>query len=339
MLDWVALVIVVVALVLIILWWTYRESPSSVADTGSSDTSTGSTKEGSSICGGAKGVYGKLFNSYLEKSTFPVPPITDTPTPPSFDQWRQRNLLLPPRDQKGCGSCWAFSAVGVMGHRYVILTNGAMRVPLSAQYLVSCDDQAAGCEGANSLHNVFASLTYTGTGLGVPGGTVAETVYPYEEPVNNAQTQPCDKSKVQGAVIYDFIDSSVVCLSESDDTGSMTPAQLQDNIMRIKQEVMKGGPVSACYAVYDDFMSWDGQGIYRVSSSPSNNLQGYHAVVIVGWGTDTASNSQYWICQNSWGTGWGQGGYWYHLMGDGKTFIESNCHSATPKPLSQLTRV
>jgi cathepsin L len=32
-----------------------------------------------------------------------------------------------------------------------------------------------------------------------------------------------------------------------------------------------------------------------------------HAVLVVGWGQD--GNTQYLIVKNSWGTGWGEGGY------------------------------
>jgi len=34
-----------------------------------------------------------------------------------------------------------------------------------------------------------------------------------------------------------------------------------------------------------------------------------HAVVIVGYGRDSASGQKYWICRNSWGRKWGEGGY------------------------------
>lgn len=336
--DLVVIVLTFIIIVLIVSWWTS-------GSTGSTSTSTSSppgldfSKTGTVVhreCSSPGGVPGRLFNSLIAPSDFPVKPITAVVPPDTFDTWRQQNLLLPIRDQRGCGSCWAFSAIGVLGQRISIATQGQHKIPLSAQFLVSCDANAAGCDGAESLHTVFGSLTYNGTGLGIPGGTVAETVYPYEEPADNANTLPCRKELVQNATIYDFVDDSVVCLSESDDTGAMTPTQLQQNILRMKQEIMNG-PISACYAVYDDFMSWNGQGVYQVSSSSSNQLQGYHAVIIVGWGVsglgmpNTPAGVPYWICQNSWGSGWGQAGYWYHKIGDNMTFIESNCHAATPK--------
>jgi C1A family cysteine protease len=34
-----------------------------------------------------------------------------------------------------------------------------------------------------------------------------------------------------------------------------------------------------------------------------------HAINIIGWGTDIATNTDYWIVRNSWGTSWGDKGY------------------------------
>lgn len=285
--------------------------------------------------GGAKGRDLMLYNSIIEPSHFPLAPVTSTQLPMQFDDWRAQGYLLTPRDQLQCGSCWAFSTVTVLANRISIATRGTYKQDLSAQYLVSCDEAASGCDGASSLARVFGSMTYQGNGsLGKPGGTVKESDYRYED--DQGQSLVC-KGLPQGALIYDFIDGSVKSLSESstsstDSVGSMTPQQLANNIQRIKTEVMNNGPVSACYAVYNDFFTFN-QGnpkaVYK--ANPNQTITGYHAVSIVGWGVEEGTNTPYWICANSWGADWGDAGYWYHMIGDGRTFIESNCHSAIPK--------
>jgi len=41
-----------------------------------------------------------------------------------------------------------------------------------------------------------------------------------------------------------------------------------------------------------------------------------HEVNIVGYGTDNSTNLDYWIVRNSWGTQWGEGGYFRIVRGE-----------------------
>ena len=72
---------------------------------------------------------------------------------------------------------------------------------------------------------------------------------------------------------------------------------------QIKQAVMNDGPVSTLMEVYNDFFYYNG-GVYK---HVSGGLAGYHGVVILGWHDDPDPDNNYWICKNSWGTGWGEG--------------------------------
>lgn len=58
------------------------------------------------------------------------------------------------------------------------------------------------------------------------------------------------------------------------------------------------GPMVAGMAVYQDFFSYSG-GVYQ---HVSGSLAGYHAISVVGYN----ETGKYWICKNSWGTGWGE---------------------------------
>ena len=75
--------------------------------------------------------------------------------------------------------------------------------------------------------------------------------------------------------------------------GGETPS-----VNEIKAAIYKYGPVSVGVAADSAFSNYTG-GIFRGSGSTQLN----HAVNLVGWGTD------HWIMRNSWGTGFGEGGY------------------------------
>ncbi|MBK9735676.1 MAG: hypothetical protein IPO92_12205 [Saprospiraceae bacterium] len=59
--------------------------------------------------------------------------------------------------------------------------------------------------------------------------------------------------------------------------------------------------MAAILEVYEDFDSYS-SGIYM---HLTGNYRGLHCVTIIGY--DEAGG--YWICKNSWGTTWGDGGF------------------------------
>jgi len=74
------------------------------------------------------------------------------------------------------------------------------------------------------------------------------------------------------------------------------------------------GPMVAGMAVYQDFFAYR-SGVYR---HVSGGLSGYHAISVVGYD----DNAQCWVCKNSWGTGWGESG-WFKI-GYGECLIDSS---------------
>jgi C1A family cysteine protease len=78
------------------------------------------------------------------------------------------------------------------------------------------------------------------------------------------------------------------------------------------KNALSNGPVYVGFAVYADFRNYQGGYYQHVSGS----LLGYHAVAIVGY------DEQGWKVKNSWGTGWGESGYF-------RIKYQSNCEFGT----------
>ena len=81
------------------------------------------------------------------------------------------------------------------------------------------------------------------------------------------------------------------------------------NIDRIKQAVMNHGVLGTC-------MYW-GSGFYSGDTHyqpPTDPRDPNHSVAIVGWDDTKATQAPQdgaWLCKNSWGSGWGSGGYFW----------------------------
>jgi cathepsin B len=58
----------------------------------------------------------------------------------------------------------------------------------------------------------------------------------------------------------------------------------------------------------------------------SGGVEGGHAIKVLGWGTE--SGVDYWLCANSWGTGWGESGFFRIKQGD--CDINDQIYTCTP---------
>lgn len=77
-----------------------------------------------------------------------------------------------------------------------------------------------------------------------------------------------------------------------------------------KNTIAAKGPVVAGMEVYEDF-SFYHTGVYKHTTGA---FRGYHAVSVVGYD----DNLQCWIVKNSWGSGWGDNGFFKIAYGDCK---------------------
>jgi len=103
----------------------------------------------------------------------------------------------------------------------------------------------------------------------------------------------------------DVYDVEIVKFSSSDITGMM-------------QHIYDHGPIQASFIVYADFFAYSN----KIYTQNSNVNKGRRAVTIIGWGTENGMH--YWLCKNSWGTDWGENGFFKIRRGTNEAEIESS---------------
>ena len=84
---------------------------------------------------------------------------------------------------------------------------------------------------------------------------------------------------------------------------------------QIRKEIEDNGPIHVSMTVYEDFYLYS-SGIYE---HKEGKAKGGHAIKCLGFGTEVATQRGYWICVNSWGTGWGEDGF-FKVYDDDLTF-------------------
>uniref|UniRef100_A0A1L8DP85 Putative cysteine proteinase tin-ag n=1 Tax=Nyssomyia neivai TaxID=330878 RepID=A0A1L8DP85_9DIPT len=262
--------------------------------------------------------WGRKFSDGLDlrlgtfEPTYPVKAMTRLTNrrgelPQSFDardQWP--GFVTHVVDQGWCGSSWAVSTTSVASDRYAILSKGREVVQLAPQQLLSCVRKQRGCNGGH-LDVAWNYLRRI--------GLANEECYPYE----------ASRSKCRVHRGADLV--SLKCQLPSkvprQHFYQMGPAYSLNNETDIMAEIQRSGPVQATIRVYRDFFSYSG-GIYRHSQSESEK-GGFHSVRLVGWGEEQEGYSvtKYWIAANSWGTWWGENGYFRILRGSNECEIEN----------------
>jgi C1A family cysteine protease len=192
---------------------------------------------------------------------------------PSSIDWSVNDS--PVKSQGLCGSCWAFSAVG-------LIENLGHQVDLSEQVIVSCT--AGDCDGGW----YWDALAYAKSD-GVP----LEACYPY------TQTNGVCGDKCSDPPILEYVSSHT---SQYGLWGE--PAAVDD----IKATLQNGPLVVTMRVPVDN--SFNGNpgyqgGVYNYDGGPIEWNGNAHAVLVVGYNDD----QQCFKVKNSFGKAWGENGY------------------------------
>ncbi|KAL7048040.1 hypothetical protein ACKWTF_003194 [Chironomus riparius] len=216
-----------------------------------------------------------------------VPNVAGITAPPSLDYRPYINQIL---NQGGCGSCWAFSTMSMLGIWNNLRTNGAVNTSYSPQFAVDCDTTDNGCNGGWPT-NLLLWLNNS-----AQASAPISTEYPYTSGTTKVRNT-CNLTPTKQPLYFKRI-------YEVNVLGNVELAKLLLYIY--------GPMVTAIYAPpCTSFMSYK-SGVYVDNCGcPTGSVcnQVNHGVVLVGYGTDQTNGMPYWLLLNSWGPNWGEGGY------------------------------
>ncbi|XP_008195657.1 uncharacterized protein LOC662417 isoform X2 [Tribolium castaneum] len=222
--------------------------------------------------------------------------IPNIELPKEFD-WRKKNVVTEVKNQEQCGSCWAFSVTGNVEGQYA-LRHGKL-LEFSEQELVDCDTDDQGCNGG-LMDTAYRSIEKI-------GGLETEQDYPYD-----AEDEKCHFNRTLARVQV---------------TGALN---ISHNETDMAKWLVANGPISI--AINANAMQFYMGGVshpFKFLCSPKN-LD--HGVLIVGYGVHNyplfKKSLPYWIVKNSWGTGWGEQGYYRVYRGDGTCGLNQTPSSA-----------
>jgi len=212
--------------------------------------------------------------------------------PTEFDSRKHwPNLIHPIRNQMQCGSCWAFSASEVLSDRVAVAIQQPSPV-LSPEDMVSCDHGDNGC-GGGQLTKAWEYLRDT--------GIVTDSCFPYS--AGRGKAPACVSRCYDNERFVKTKAASIFAIK---------------GVLNMQKEIVTHGPIQVAFMVYKSLMSYK-SGIY---SKHSHEFlpEGGHAVKFVGYGTE--GGLEYWIVANSWGTTWGEAGFFRIRKGTNECGIE-----------------
>lgn len=222
------------------------------------------------------------------------------PLPDSID-WRNhngKNYLEPVIDQGDCGSCYTVSTMRMLSARNKIRTQDVSALPFSISFPLYCAEYNQGCDGG------YAFLTSKWSNdVGVIPATCAR--YTTKGSCNIDPACVNQMGTRLRAANHRYV-------------GGYYGGASEEGMMR---ELVQNGPLVVSLEPKNDLMYYNG-GIYKSGSDVHTEWEQVdHALLLVGYGEE--AGQKYWIIQNSWGSEWGEKGFFRMARGINDSGVES----------------
>lgn len=253
-----------------------------------------------------------------------------------------KKIITKPQSQGLCGSCWAMCCANAISDLFAI--KKGINPNLSATYCLSCFKQMQ-CGGGRPLELLLAINEN-----GIASNRCID--YSWCDNSNKCSSSLYNPPQLTEEELNELI-PKCGCYFPSDPTKHysfyVTSPVIIDidaypnAVQRIKEHIYKVGPVIGGFNTFSNFTgnfektkgvyidSYDYTGIDDIEWS------GGHAVVIMGWGVEKNipgyDEVPYWLCRNTWGVSWGDGGYFKMAMYpiNKKTALEKIIDIKTPE--------
>ncbi len=207
----------------------------------------------------------------------------DTSSLPDAVDWVSLGAVTGVKDQGQCGSCWSFSTTGALEGAYK--NKWGTLKSFSEQNLVDCDNLRNGgtdhgCNGG-WMDDAFNWVKKN-------GGLAYENDYTYVSGTSQTANTCVQEKYTKDPKVTP---SGYVDVAANSDAAFMSALAQQPLSIAIEADqtsfqLYKSGVFTgACGATLD------------------------HGVLAVGYGTDSTLGLDFYKVKNSWGTGWGEGGY------------------------------
>jgi len=239
----------------------------------------------------------------IEAPTFSKAILKDLPD--EWD-WSQKGVVTPVKDQGECGSCWTFSVTGNIEGQWAMKGNNL--TSFSEQQIVDCSHGCCympnygdvcnqGCNGGWQWNAFYDIVNWK--------GLEKESDYPYQGITGTCQMNP---AKFMAPI------KNYTCLSTA-----KAPAEEE----QMRAFIYKNGPISIALDATLLQSYWGGIIDPFFPNWECDPTELDHALLIVGWGQERnwiGEMTPYWLVKNSWGTDWGDSGYFliarnYNLCG------------------------
>jgi C1A family cysteine protease len=162
---------------------------------------------------------------------------------PRFD-WRKARGTTGVRNQRRCGSCWAFATHGAFEGNYRLRKNVVIN---------SSEQDSLDCSGLGTCDGGWWTNQYL-----VDRGCATESIYPYTVRQGNCK----NVSRPYKAITWGFVGTS-----------RSTPS-----VSAIKHALCQHGPLTVAVRATDDFHAYTG-GVFNEFESGDIN----HGVTLIGW--------------------------------------------------------